>query len=369
MTSKKDIVVGLFVIAAIVILAMATMVLRHYDVFNRRDTYYVLFNHVKQLDIGSPVLAFGVNVGTVTNLEYKNDQERPIRVTIRIDKAVKLYSNAQLRVNPAQVIGSTTLIIDSVGWPAKDAHMLKPGDTILSYEPVGMDTAMNEVFQGLSKIINSQDTQTAVKQIIMNMDSVTRRMDDTFRMINEQFIPMISDLKASSSNLNKLLTEAQEAVARAADSVSSASASIQSVGAAYGESGRTLNREIKQVADRLQTTIAQAQKTLAGSQQPIDQTLGELQKSSRSLSEILDKINRGEGTLGKLISDPRPFLELKSLIDAISARLLGGGGASTFPQVQPQAAASPKRGGGAQQQGSSFPKVQAPAGAAGGARP
>lgn len=363
MTSKKDIVVGLFVIVAIIILTMATMVLRHYDVFNRRDTYYVLFNHVKQLDIGSPVLAFGVNVGTVTNLEYISDQKRPIKVTIRIDRAVKLFSNAQIRVNPAQVIGSTTMIIDSVGWVAKDSHLLKPGDTILSYEPMSMDTAMNDVFQGLSRIINSQDTQTAVKQIIMNMDSVTRRMDDTFRMINEQFIPMISELKTSSNNLNKLLTEAQQAVARAADSVSSASASIQSVGAAYGESGRTLNREIQQVADRLETTIAQAQKTLSGTQQPIDQTLGELQKSSRALSEILEKINRGEGTLGKLISDPSPFQDLKTLIDAISARILGGGGASTFPQIQKQPAA-PSRDG----QGSSFPKVQAPAGAAGGPR-
>lgn len=362
MSSKKDIIVGLFVIVAILFLASATMMLRHLDLFNRRDTYNVLFNHVKQLDIGSPVLAFGINVGTVTGLEYIGEP-RPIKVTIRIDKKVKLFTDALLRVNPAQVIGNTTLIIDSIGG-GKGSHMLKPGDTIMANEPQGMESAMNDVFQGLSKIINNNDTQTAVKEIIMNMDSVTRRMDETFRMINEEFMPMLNDLKASSNNLNKLLTDAQEAVQRAADSVSSASQSFQTTAAEYGQTARSLNGQVGKIAEKLDATIGQLQKTVAGSQQPINDMLNELRESSRSLREVVDKINRGEGTLGKLISDPRPFQRLQELIDAFSQKFTGGGGGeSLFPQVQ---TAPGGRQGGRKTQtqtgGSSFPKVAPPSG-------
>jgi hypothetical protein len=42
MTFSRDFIVGMFVIAAFVILTIVTVFLRHWDPFNRQDTYYIL---------------------------------------------------------------------------------------------------------------------------------------------------------------------------------------------------------------------------------------------------------------------------------------------------------------------------------------
>lgn len=368
---KRDLTVGMFVLVAIIMLAFATMVLRHWDLFNTRNTYYVLFFHVRQLDIGSPVLAYGVNVGTVAGLEYidRDKEARHIRVTIHIDKKMKLYSNAQLRVNPAQVIGTTTLIIDNIGGPekGKGAHLLAPGEEIIAVEPPGMESVMNEALEGVSKLLNDEQTQVAFKGTMINLESVTKRMDETFRQINEQFVPLMKDLKSSSANLNKLLTDARTSTNRAADSITSASESFRGTSADYAKVARSLDRQLAGLGEKIQATIDQLQTAVAGNQKPLADTLNELKETSRALREVMEKINHGEGSLGKLVNDPRPFQELQVLIEAISQKLTGGGGAgaSTFPQVKPRAErgagsaenAEPPAGGG-----STFPKVKSPGG-------
>lgn len=337
MNLKRDTIVGLFVLVAIVILAIVTMMLRHWDFFNRRYTYYVKFDHVRQLDVGSPVLAYGIVVGSVSQLKYIGPPH-PILVTMRIDKEVQLWTNAQLRVIPAQVIGSTTLNIDSNGYPSKDSLLIKPDDpeeVIEGAEPQPMENIMTDALTGISKILNDKDTQTAFKGTMVNLASVTERMDTTFRMINEQFVPLVRELKQSSANLNQMLTNATTATQHIADSIAGAGQSIQTAGNEYARTGRTLDVEIKTMADRLDKVIAQMQQTVQTTQQPIADALKDIKETSRSLREVVDRINRGDGTLGRLINDPRPIEKLDQLIDSLSQRLTGSSaGGSLFPQVQ-----------------------------------
>lgn len=355
MAAKRDFIVGLFVIAAIIVLAGATMVLRHWDIFNRRIRYYVRFDHVRQLDVGSPVLAYGIVVGSVSDLEYIG-MPHPIRVTMLVDKKVALYSNAKMRVVPAQVIGNTTLNIDDTGHPGAGVHELKPGEEIIGTEPVYMESIMTETLQGLGKLLNDNQTQAAFKGTMLNLESVTKRMDETFKHINEQFMPLVSELKQSSANLNKLLVDARSSTTHVADTITSAGESFRGASADYARAARTLNQQIGETAEKIQKLIDQVQGIVKTNQAPINDTVGELRKTSRQLGELIDRVNQGEGTLGKLITDPRPFQQLQQLIDSLSQRLTGGGGAATFPNLEsPQGDRSQFP-----QKGPAFPKVKTP---------
>lgn len=332
---KKDFIVGLFVTTAILVLAGVSMMLRHWDIFNTRNTYFVKFDQVRQLDVGSPVLAYGIVVGTVSHLEYVGPPH-PIEVTIRVDKQVDIFSNAAVRVIPAQVIGTTTLNIDDIGTLTQASHLLKPREVIVGLEQHSMDTVMTEALQGISTLLSDEDTQKAFKETMVNLDSVTNRMDETFMKINEQFVPLVTELKASSVNLNRLLLDSRTDINRAADSITTAGQAFQAASNEYARTGRMLSQEVQKLSVKLQSVADQLQQTVQTNQKPLTETLAELRDTSRALREVIERVNRGDGTLGMLINDPRPFKDLQQLIDSITRRLTGGGAGATsvFPQVQ-----------------------------------
>lgn len=319
MSSSRDFTVGLFVIAAFIIMVIVTIFLRHWDFLSNRVIYYGIFKEVSRLDVGAPVLVAGVKVGQVTAMEYIGPP-RPVRIAMRIDKNVHLFSNAVVRVTPAQVIGDTTVNIDA---GSSDHKELTPGSTLFGQNPPQLEETiarvsdeMVQALEGVSAILNDPKNKESIKQIMANTASITDK-------VNTEFMPFIGDLKKNSALLHDLLVQLQQQVTKVSGEITKTSSSFRATSGDYSEAAKTLTRNIDASARRLEATIDELQKAVRTNEKPLGETLRQINQAAQQLSDVLGRIKKGQGTLGKLINDPRPFDQLQQVLSGISQTLTG----------------------------------------------
>jgi phospholipid/cholesterol/gamma-HCH transport system substrate-binding protein len=343
MNFSRDFVVGIFVLIGLLILTAITISLRHWDLLSNRTTYYAQFKQVSKLDVGAAVLVSGIQVGQVADMEYQGG-ELPVLITMRIKREVVFYPSATVRVIPAQVIGDTTVNI-TPGQPVKGAsEPIKPGSRIPGVEAPELGEVVTKVsdqmmltMQGVSAILNDPQNQANFRKVIDNTAMLTEKMNRTFELINHDFKPVIDDLKRIAASLNNVLVDAQAMPSRVTSEIEKTGGSLRATAADYSESARTLTREINATSQHLQSTIEQAQKTIEANQKPLNDTLKEMGAATRELREILERLQGGQGTLGKLLTDPRPFEHLQQILSDISEKITGRQ-ESLFPQMAPPAA-------------------------------
>lgn len=321
MSRMRDFLVGLLTVGAIAVLVVVTMYMRHWDLLSQRSTYYVLFKSVRRLEIGAPVLIHGVQVGEVVEMSIMPG-DYPVRVEIHVDKNQKLYSNARVRIVPANVIGETTINIDA-GEPAEHAHLLKPDGTLIGTptpeitEIVGeVSRDMQDVMKGLAVYLDDPENQKNAKRLIRNAADATGQIDQTFTQINQQLVPLIKELTGAARRLN-LALQTSEALA---DKIGrQVERTADSAVATAGHLHRRLQRlaiRYERLADELTTTVATGRGRL-------NATLSQLNEASRNLNRLTASVRAGEGTLGRLLTDPSLFDQLQQLVATISKKLTG----------------------------------------------
>ncbi len=129
MTSRKiEILVGLFVAAAIVAFFMLAMRVSNMSSYNSGENYEITarFDNIGGLKVRSPVSAGGVRIGRVTDITYNNDTYEAV-VSLSIDEK---YSQFPLDT-AASILTSGLLGEQFVGLePGAEDDYLKAGDVI-----------------------------------------------------------------------------------------------------------------------------------------------------------------------------------------------------------------------------------------------
>lgn len=126
-------------------------------------------------------------------------------------------------------------------------------------------------------------------------------------------IPEGSLLKADESDVFKLLTDRQDGMARAVDVVKELHILLLSL----NQDGKTAKMmgNMADASEKLKTTLAKLDSLLGelNGQLPEDK---KLKKALVSISNVMEKIDKGQGTLGQLINDPSVHQALKNYLGA-----------------------------------------------------
>jgi phospholipid/cholesterol/gamma-HCH transport system substrate-binding protein len=329
MKLSREFLVGGFTLVALAILATVTIYLQQLDVFGRRATYYVLFKDVKRLEPGAPVNASGIQVGKVSGMEYWLEQDTRVRVTIQIDRTVRLFSNAVIKVNAAEVIGDTTVEIDA-GHAGGGATQLPSGGTLRGVESTDLtqmvsdvSTDLRQTLKGASLILNDPQNQAAIKQIMTNLSAATGRLDETLNMVNREFRPLMDELTSTSQHLNEFLAQGSGFSTTITNELTETRKTLGTTAGDVSRSIESISHDFNSTSVRVQSTLDNVDNTLKENQQKLRDTMSQLESASRALNDILERTRQGEGTLGRLVTDSRPFEELRELISTLSQALTG----------------------------------------------
>lgn len=187
---KKEFVIGLVGIIALVALFLGINFLKGKALFNTNKEYYVRFANAKGLAKSSVVFADGFDVGIVSDIVYDYKNPGNVMVEISVDPNLVLCHGSKVSLNTGLMGGCTMNIT-----PASISNEIyNPGDTIPGCDVSGLmgkvEDAMPKVEEIVAKLdtlitsINRLVSDPALSAILGNVEQVTEDLTQTTAHLN-----------------------------------------------------------------------------------------------------------------------------------------------------------------------------------------
>ncbi len=288
---------GLFFALAFLGLFLLTEIAGGLRFFQKNVAIGARFQNVKDLEEGDPVKMGGVQIGEVESIGFADNQ---VKVDMRIaaDKAAAVKTDSAASIHFTGLAGQNFVAIEF----GKTGVAVQPGAELITREQPDISaliTRINGVAAGIEKV------------------------SDTFSgdQFSDVLGPLADFLKANQNRVSDIVKNIQTSAAQIAAGEGTIGRLIHDE-ALYKNATKTIS-SLNTASEKLDAAIAEAQDALrdlrAGrgtlGKLATDEALYEETKIAMThLREILEKINRGDGSAGLLVNDA-------SLIDNATAAL------------------------------------------------
>jgi phospholipid/cholesterol/gamma-HCH transport system substrate-binding protein len=270
----KEIKIAIFALSGFGLFFIGFNYLKSNDVFVRDNIFYAVYDNVEGLMVGTPVTIQGFQVGTIDQISLLPGN-KDIAVRFRVEKEYEFSKNSIAKIYEAGLLGGKSLAVD----PKFDgADLAQSGDTL-----------QNAIAPGLSELVNDKLTplQEKIESMITHADSVLIAFN-TVLDPDAQF-----QLKSAIENLNA--------------SISNFRSIGETINNSLSENGQ-LHQTFVNLAD-LSADLSVVSSSLKEAN--LDDTFEDLGSAVGNLSQILDRMEEGEGSLGKLITKDDLHLSLE----------------------------------------------------------
>ncbi|MEO0507454.1 MAG: MlaD family protein [Bacteroidota bacterium] len=267
MKLTREIKTGIVVLTGIVAFVFGLSYLKSSPFFEDSKTFYAVYNHVGGLQAGTQVTINGFKVGNVTNIRFKDDSGK-LLVTFSINNDFQFSKNSKAELYDTGIIGGKGIQINPV---FDGSPLAQSGDTLISESKPGITELVQQKLTPLQMKV--EGAVSHADTLLMNVNSI---LDEPTKLELKKGIVGLSELvqtfKKSADRLNMLLDE----------------------------NGGALDSSIKNI-DSITTNFAQISDSL--NQAGLAETLADFQTTVTKLNAMLQKIENGEGSLGKFAQD------------------------------------------------------------------
>jgi phospholipid/cholesterol/gamma-HCH transport system substrate-binding protein len=285
MFKSNELKVGFLALLAFLILYFGFNFLKGNDVFSSARIYYVEYENVDGLMVSNQVMVNGIEVGKVKKVEIQPAKANKILVTLRLSQDVVIPDKTVAVLSDGALLGGKIirLRLEGKGNLAEDSFL--KGET-----EVGVTALLKE----------------RAIPVIANADSLLV----SFRQISNKF-------DHTGTYLNTLLKTSNETVTNINGSVNGIVADNRANIAQISSNMKTLSTDLIETEKQLRPLLTKFN-TVADSLNALKlgKTLKEVDATVLSLKKIVQGIERGEGSAGKLIKNDSLYLGLnKTLVD------------------------------------------------------
>jgi phospholipid/cholesterol/gamma-HCH transport system substrate-binding protein len=282
--------IALMVLAGIVLLIIGLNYLKGIDLFKHRKVLYAVYGDVSGIDNATPVLYNGFKVGQVTGTELMPDGSGRIAVTLQIDEPqLRVTKDAKAELFNADFFSRAVRI--EMGSSTEEAQ---GGDTLRGGAQLSLGESVTAQIDPLKRkaegMLASVDSVLSSLQLILNKNA---RGD-----IDASF----TNLRSTLENIDATTKQLDELVAKEGSTISSILGNLNTLSTNLAAH----NDEIAHILTNLDSASA----ALANGR--LERMMDNLEATSKELRSTMDKINGGEGTLGKLMTDDSLYVNLNS---------------------------------------------------------
>ena len=299
---RTEMAVGIVILLGIVLLFFGTVWLKGARLGERETTVRARFLEIGQLLDGNEVKLRGVSIGRVEAIELEPGGGGVI-VTMRIDEEVPLPADPVVLLSPESMFGD---------WQAE----IFPRSRFPEYEYA--EAPDPQILPGYSLPDISRLTAVA-DEIAANLAELTERIglaftDETAVSIRST----IENIERVSSQLTGLVSSQQDAVGDVAANLEATSETINETVLAIRDvvrqvEGAVANGELQSIVSNMNSATAQLDSlgaTLLEVSRDLDHTAAAADTSFTRLNDIMAGVQRGEGTIGRLMQDTALYTEL-----------------------------------------------------------
>ena len=280
---KKEFIIGLCVIVALVMLFFGIEYLKGINLFNPGNYYYVNCKNVSGLELSAPVTVDGFKVGQVREMEYDYDHPGNVKVMLSVNKALKIPEDSKASL--ASTLMSGGYIDIKMG---KSSKHLPVGSTIeISSNPGLMEALSDNVMPTVNRILPRIDS------LLYNLNALVA--DPALAQSIRRLDGISGNLLSASEGLNTTMRRDIPGVMRNANSITY---QLDTVCANLGN----LSYNLKQLP--LQTTVAN------------------VNEITDNLIKFSDQLNNQSSTLGQLTGDSELYNRLNNVTANIDSLVL-----------------------------------------------
>jgi phospholipid/cholesterol/gamma-HCH transport system substrate-binding protein len=276
MRRRDEVAVGVLITVAIAILVVGALWLARGGL----STGYPLYSRFawgQSLKQGQPVLLAGVNVGYVSDVKLRRDGYLDVTFRVNGDQTVPKGSLATVR--PVGIFGDVAIAL-TPPLPAPPQNYA-PGDTV----PAG---------------VPSPD----IGQILTRMDSIGQNVQRMTQALDMELVQAggVKDLRRTIAATTSLSSQLQ---AIAAEQNRNLTATL----AAYRRAATAID------SARIDSTL----RSFSATSQNFAKLATSLDSASRQLNLALSKLNTGEGSAGRLLTDTSLYRDVRNLVGSVDS--------------------------------------------------
>ena len=354
-TTDKSIRVGLLVsIALVTLMVFLFFIGSEQKIFARKNEYEVRLENVTGLAEGNPVKMSGVTIGVIRDIKLPQDpKSKQVEILVMIDRkyAERVRGDSRIRMKKLGLLTGDSYIDVTPGTPRFPP--LEPGSIIPSQRQTDVEQLISsgedlvdnfvQISYSLKNILARIDRGEGLLGEITTAPETKQRITDTFLTTLNKTNAALTHMESGKGMMGKLVYDDKFAeqltvsLADAAKSLQSVSGNVQrSFESGQGLMPALMNdpvakQRVYELVENLRTTSANLS-TFTTSMQTGqglvprlmndkaygDQALSEFTTLVHQLNEVVAKINNGQGTAGKVISDPSIYESVNDILIGIN---------------------------------------------------
>jgi phospholipid/cholesterol/gamma-HCH transport system substrate-binding protein len=280
LTYKQEVGVGALVLAGLVLFVVGLFWFSGRSITHKGVYTNVVFANVSGLKQGDPVLVSGVKAGRVSKVTYEHVGRIVVTLELSGDPRFRPRTSATASISSLDFFGNK--VIDYSPGAETDQFLPATSSITGAKTPELMDiasgvaTRANELLGNATGLVNDQLATDIHNTLIATQRGMAALTDATKGPLVNQSTQTLASLNRVMSRLDTLLG----------------------------------NANVKTAGLRVDTLTANLQRLSS-----------QLAQATETLNQLMGKINRGEGTLGKLATDTLMYGDLHKTLDALTSLL------------------------------------------------
>jgi phospholipid/cholesterol/gamma-HCH transport system substrate-binding protein len=301
---STEIRVGVLVLAAVAVMAYFVISIESLGLLSEEDSYVVnvRFADASGIAAHDPVFVSGVRVGQVAEVRLNMAEGSA-------DVALWLRLDAQLFEDAVAIVGSSGMLGDRVlqltpGTPG--LPIVPPGGWIAGGDPVSIDQMVTVVAgiarnleattRSISRVLGTDEGETSLRVILGNIETLTGRLDNVLARNG-------GSIDSGLSNFDRTLANLEQLTSTMGDNLPALVADMRGLSAELTALIEDNRGNLNDVGGNL-TTMTER-----------------LDRSAADLEELIAKMNRGDGTVSRLVNEPETVDRLNEALDSVDDTL------------------------------------------------
>jgi phospholipid/cholesterol/gamma-HCH transport system substrate-binding protein len=287
---SKEFKIGLTVTSAIFMLYWGANFLSGNDVFSSEKAIFAKYQNLDGLVSSSGVNYKGMQVGSVKTIEFDSSSVDGYCWVVRFEvetDGIDLYNECIAEISSVGILGTVVVELSDIN---KGSSEVKTGDTLIGKLSPSLKDEVDIRLRPLQQKVDLllEDVDKLVKTFVVVMDDKTQ---SNLKKSFEQIPLAMANILHATNSLDSITTDLKNAkVKRIVDHIESLT--------------KTLSNNSSKISSII-NNLDNITDSLAKSE--IAQTITRVNDVLSETEGVMDKINRGEGTVGMLLNDKKLY--------------------------------------------------------------
>lgn len=329
---STELKVGVFALVILAILTFMTFKVGGLEWAKAKGyPLHVYFKNTAGLDEKTRVRIAGVDAGIVDAIKLSDGKAK---VTLLIEPGVKIYKNATASIKATGLLGDKYLDIKT---GTAETGLLKDGDTIsnatelvdideLAKNLITVSEKFTTLAESVNDVIGTDEAKNSLSQTIVNLREITSDLRQTISVNDHKLRNVLDNINDLTASMSSLIEDNREPLSSTLTNMKDFSGTLKANGPELVENLNKATRELKAMVEENRPVIKSAMS---------------------SMDSIAKQIDKGEGSLGKLVKDDRLYESINKAAEGVNKTISAVDRFRTFITFQAEYLTKPKDSKGA----------------------